>query len=388
MSRLEHIPFNRAYGSGGEAAAVQEAINLGYLAADGPFTSRCEEWLQEWSGSRRVFLTPSCTAALEAAAILIDVGPGDEVIMPSYTFVSTANAFVLRGATPVFVDIRPDTLNIDETLVADAITPATKAIVPVHYGGIGCEIEPIAELADQHGISLVEDAAQGILAARKGRPLGSMGALGAVSFHETKDVTCGEGGALLVNDESLIERAEIVRDKGTDRKRFFRGQVDKYTWVDVGSSFGLSDLNAAFLWVQLQAASHIKRLRCEAWDSYHRAFEPLEEEGVLRRPVVPDDCDPNAHMYYLLLENQQVRDALIRKLRERNIDAVFHYIPLHSSPGGRQFGRTHGELANTDDLATRLVRLPLWAGMTPEHVDRVADGVRVGLLDMRAARST
>ena len=382
----EFVPFNRVHFAGGELRAIEQAVIDGHISADGPFSERCTQWLQRWSGSDRALLMPSCTAALEAAAMLIDAGPGDEIVMPSYTFSSTASAFVMRGATPVFVDIRPDTLNLDETLVEDAITDATTAIVPVHYGGIGCEMEPLAKLAAERGLSIVEDAAQGILAEADGRPLGSQGRLGALSFHETKDVTCGEGGALLVNDESLIERAEILRDKGTNRRKFFRGEVDKYTWVDLGSSFGLSDLNAAFLWAQLEAADRIKEMRLAIWTAYHEAFASLETDGVLRRPVVPEGRSHNAHLYYLLLPDGRSRDAFLQALREREIDAVFHYVPLHSSPAGRRWGRPNGSLAHTDDLAARIVRLPLWAGMSDAQLERVIEGVHSSVASVLAGR--
>jgi dTDP-4-amino-4,6-dideoxygalactose transaminase len=371
MTGPGHVPFNRAYSAGEEASAVQEAIEAGHLSADGPFSESCVQWLQDWSGSARVLLMPSCTAALETAALLAELGPGDEVIMPSYTFPSTANAVVLRGATPVFVDIRPDTLNLDEALIEDALTSSTRAILPVHYAGVGCEMGPILELAGDRGLSVIEDAAQGILASRGGRPLGSMGALGAISFHETKAVTSGEGGALLVNDESLVERAEIIRDKGTNRRQFFEGTVDKYTWVDLGSSYGMSDLNAAFLWVQLRAAAEITRMRLELWDRYQDAFAELEQRELVRRPVSPDGCEHNAHLYYLLLPSPEARAAFLRELRSAGVDAVFHYVPLHSAPAGTRFSRAHGELSVTDRVSSTVVRLPLWAGMEDAQQERV-----------------
>jgi dTDP-4-amino-4,6-dideoxygalactose transaminase len=375
----EQVPFSLALCVGGEVDAIQEAIDNGHLFADGPFTRRCEEWLEGWSGSQRALLTTSCTAALEMAAMLIEAGPGDEVIMPSYTFSSTANAFALRGATPVFVDIREDTLNLDETRLAEAVTPATKAVVPVHYAGVGCEMDRILEVAAAHELSVIEDAAQGILSTRRGEALGGLGRLGALSFHQTKDVTCGEGGALLVNDEDLVERADILRDKGTNRKQFFRGEVDKYTWTDLGSSYGLSDLNAAFLWVQLQAAERISAMRHQVWDRYHRAFEQLEEGGRLRRPVIPADCRHNAHIYYLLLPDPPARDALLRDLRAQNIHAVFHYVPLHSSPAGRRLGRAQGDLRVTDSVSKRIIRLPLFAGIRDDQVERVIEVVSEGV---------
>lgn len=368
------VPFNRPFTTGAEAAAIQEGIEQGDLSADGMFSRRCAEWLERLTGST-CLLTPSCTAALEEAAMLIEVGPGDEVIMPSYTFSSTANAFVLRGATPVFVDIRRDTLNLDESLIADAVTPATRAIVPVHYGGVACEMDRVIEIANHHELRVIEDAAQGILAERGDKPLGSEGDLGAISFHDTKDLTCGEGGALLVNDPDLVERAEILQDKGTDRQRFFRGSVDKYSWVDIGSSYGMSNLNAAFLWAQFEAAERICGMRMKIWERYHQAFRELEESGLVRRPVVPPRCRHNAHLYYLLLPDAASRDSFLRAMGERGIQAVFHYVPLHSALAGRRYGRAHGELPVTDDVSGRIVRLPLWAGMDKE-VDRVIQAAR------------
>ena len=373
MSKVS-IPFNRAARAGGEQANIDAAIEGGHLAADGPFTKRCSEWLASSLGSP-VLLVHSCTAALEMAAILIELGPGDEVIMPSYTFVSTANAFVTRGATPVFVDIREDTLNMDTSAIEGALTPRTKAIAPVHYAGVGCDMREILKVAEARDLSVIEDAAQGLLASTEGRPLGTLGQFGALSFHETKNVTCGEGGALIVNDPSLMERAEIIREKGTDRSRFFRGQTDKYTWMDVGSSHAMSELSAAFLCAQLEAAERFTRRRLEIWDRYHEALRDLEEDGRLRRPIVSPTNSHNAHMYYLLLNSGQERDDLIGSLREADIGAVFHYIPLHSSPAGERFGRAVGPLPVTDDLSRRLVRLPLWPDLGDAEVDRVIDEV-------------
>lgn len=370
-----NIPFNRAARSGNEQRFIDAAIDGGHLAADGPFTKDCSDMLAERLGSP-VLLVHTCTAALEMAAILGGIGPGDEVIMPSYTFVSTANAFVARGATPVFVDVREETLNIDVDAAAAAITPRTKALAPVHYAGVSCDMDAISEIAEERSLFVIEDAAQGLLSSYKGRPLGAMGALGALSFHETKNVTCGEGGALTVNDPSLMERAEIIREKGTDRSRFFRGQTDKYTWVDVGSSYALSELAAAFLKAQLEAATRLTALRVRIWDRYHESFADLEEAGLLRRPVVPDSCVHNAHMYYLIVADESDRDNLIGHLRERRIGAVFHYVPLHSSPAGRRYGVTAGSLAVTESVGSRLVRLPLWAEMNNSEVDRVITAVR------------
>lgn len=349
--------------TGKELWYIAQAHAAGHLAGDGSFTKRCHTWLEVKTGTRKALLTHSCTAALEMAAILADLQPGDEVIMPSYTFVSTANAFVLRGAVPVFVDIRSDTLNIDENLIEDAITEKTKAIVPVHYAGVGCEMDKIMEIAQRHNLLVIEDAAQGIMSTYKGRPLGSIGHMAALSFHETKNIISGEGGALLVNDPSLVERAEIIREKGTNRSQFFRGQVDKYTWVDIGSSFLPGELIAAFLWAQMEEADSITRRRLEIWRTYHQWFESLEKQGVIRRPVIPKDCIHNAHMYYLILPGLQERTDFIDRLKKQDIHPVFHYVPLDSSPMGRRFGRTSGNLTQTHDLSGRLVRLPLWIGI-------------------------
>ena len=371
----EHIPFNAPYRTGQEASLMEEALENLHLSADGPFTERCKAWLEERTGTHTALLTHSATAALEAAAIVSDCGPGDEVLMPSFTFVTTATSFALRGATPVFVDIREDTLNIDVEAVAAAIGPTTKAIVAVHYAGIGCDMDALTQLAADAGVTLIEDAAQAIMSERDGRPLGAIGSLGALSFHETKNVTCGEGGALLVNDPELAERSEIVRDKGTNRKRFFRGEVDKYTWVDLGSSFGMSDLNAAFLWAQLTEAEAITTRRLAIWSRYHKAFDELEHEGRARRPVVPAGCVHNGHLYYLLMPSPEARSTVLRELNERGINAVFHYVPLHSSDAGRRFGRAAGDLSRTTSLSERLLRLPLWPAMSETQVELVVDGV-------------
>jgi dTDP-4-amino-4,6-dideoxygalactose transaminase len=372
---LSHVPFNRAYFTGRETTYVEKAVADAHLACDGEFTRLCSDWLRGRTGAEEVLLVHSCTAALEMSALLLDLQPGDEVIMPSFTFVTTANAFALRGAVPVFVDVRPDTLNLDEEQVAGAVTARTKAIVPVHYAGVGANMDALGRIAGGYGLAIVEDAAQGLGATYAGRPLGGMGALGTLSFHETKNVTCGEGGALLINDARLIERAEILREKGTNRSRFFRGQVDKYTWVDLGSSYGLSEIAAAFLWAQLEEADTIATRRLTIWHRYHAAFAELEAAGLARRPVVPDDCVHNAHMYYLLLPSLEQRADLIAALAERDINAVFHYIPLHLSPAGRRYGREGGPLKVTEAVANRLVRLPLWAGMAPGELERVIDGV-------------
>ncbi len=364
-----NIPFNKPHMTGKELWYIAQAHANGHLAGDGSFTKKCNGWLEQRTGTHKALLTHSCTAALEMAAILADIQPGDEVIMPSYTFVSTANAFVLRGAVPVFVDIRPDTLNIDEAQIEAAITEKTKAIVPVHYAGVGCEMDTIMAIARKHGLLVIEDAAQGIMSTYKGRPLGSIGHLGALSFHETKNIISGEGGALLVNDPALGERAEIIREKGTNRSLFFRGQVDKYTWVDVGSSFLPSELVAAFLWAQMEEADSITRQRLSLWNTYHQWMEEPEKSGRVRRPVIPAHCAHNAHMYYLLLQDLERRTAFIARLKGLGIHPVFHYVPLHSSPAGLRFGRADGELTVTDNIAERLVRLPLWLGLEEQQVE-------------------
>jgi len=375
------IQFNKPYMTGKEIAYIAEAHFNSMLAGDGPFTKRCHQWLEEKAGSNKVLLTHSCTAALEMAALLLDIQPGDEVIMPSYTFVSTANAFVLRGGVPVFVDIRADTLNIDERLIEAAITPRTRAIVPVHYAGVACEMGAILAIAKKHGLSVVEDAAQGMMATYKGRALGSIGDLGTYSFHETKNVISGEGGALLINDQQLAARAEIVREKGTDRSRFFRSEVDKYTWQDLGSSFLPGELIAAFLWAQLEDAASITAERLVSWGRYHELLKTCESSGLLRRPIIPENCAHNAHMYYVLLAPGIDRRVLLDELKRSDIFAVSHYVPLHSSPAGRRYGRTHGNLSVTNELSERLVRLPLWIGITQDQQDQVVGVLRDHLRD-------
>ena len=367
------IPFNWPYMTGKELSYIAEAHFNGCLAGDGPFTKRCHTWLEQHTGCAKALLTHSCTAALEMAALLLNIKPGDEVIMPSYTFVSTANAFVLRGAVPVFVDIRRDTLNLDERLIESAITPRTRAIVPVHYAGVACEMDTIMAIARRHGLNIVEDAAQGIMSSYKGRALGSIGDLGAYSFHETKNVISGEGGGLLVNDPDLVLRAEVIREKGTDRSRFFRGEVDKYTWQEAGSSFLPGELIAAFLWAQFEEADRITRQRLTSWHHYHDQLATLEARGILRRPVVPEDCRHNAHMYYVLLSPDTDRQKIIEKLKRNDIWAVFHYVPLHSSPAGQRYGRAHGDLAVTNEVSERLIRLPLWVGLTENQQDKVVE---------------
>lgn len=367
------IPFNKPYMTGKELRHIEEAHSNGRLAGDGPFTKRCHEWLQSTTGSARALLTHSCTAALEMAAILAGIEPGDEIIMPSFTFVSTANAFVLRGGIPVFVDIRPDTLNIDERRIEAAITPRTKAIVPVHYAGVGCEMDTIMDIAQRHNLLVIEDAAQGIMSSYKGRSLGSIGHMAALSFHETKNIISGEGGALLVNDARFAERAEIIREKGTNRSQFFRGQIDKYTWVDIGSSYLPSEIIAAFLWAQMEEAHKITQLRLAIWDKYHAALAPLEAAGVLRRPIIPGDCTHNAHMYYVLLDSLPQRTEVISKLANQGTSAVFHYVPLHSSPAGKKYGRVAGDMNHTSHLSDRLLRLPLWIGMAEAQQESIID---------------
>jgi dTDP-4-amino-4,6-dideoxygalactose transaminase len=361
--------------TGKELSYIAESHFNGRLAGDGPFTKNCHKWLEQRTGSKKVLLTHSCTAALEMSALLLDIQPGDEIIMPSYTFVSTANAFVLRGGVPVFVDIREDTLNLDEKLLESAITERTRAIVPVHYAGVACEMDSIMAIAQRRQLKVVEDAAQGVMATYKGRALGSIGDLGAYSFHETKNIISGEGGALLVNDQSLALRAETIREKGTDRTRFFRGEVDKYTWQEVGSSFLPGELIAAFLWAQLEEAERITQKRLISWNLYHELLESLEVEGLLRRPIVPDECKHNAHMYYVLLEPGVDRQVVLERFRRQGIGSVFHYVPLHSSPAGRRYGRSHGDLQNTDSLSERLIRLPLWVGITVEQQLRVVNSL-------------
>jgi dTDP-4-amino-4,6-dideoxygalactose transaminase len=375
------IPFNWPHMTGKELYYIAESHFNGRLAGDGPFTKRCHSWLEERTGCSKALLTHSCTAALEMAALLLDIQPGDEIIMPSYTFVSTANAFVLRGGVPVFVDIRDDTLNLDERLIQAAITPRTRAIVPVHYAGVACEMDEIMSIAREHNLKVVEDAAQGVMASYKGRALGSIGDFGAYSFHETKNVISGEGGALLVNSPNAVLRAEIIREKGTDRSRFFRGEVDKYTWQEVGSSFLPGELIAAFLWAQLEEADRITRERLARWQRYHELLEPLEARGVLRRPVVPDSCSHNGHMYYVLLDGQINRQKVLDEFKRNDIWSVFHYVPLHSSPAGQRYGRACGELPVTMHQAERLVRLPLWVGITEAQQEMVATVLNEALND-------
>jgi dTDP-4-amino-4,6-dideoxygalactose transaminase len=363
------VPFNRPYMDGREIVHIREAHRAGHLSGDGPFTKRCEAWLGKDAQSR-VFLTHSGTAALEMAAILAGIRPGDEILLPSYAFVSTANAFVLRGGVPVFVDIRPDTLNIDEAKIEAAITKRTKALVVLHYGGVSCEMDRILAIAKKHGLAVIEDAAHGVLCSYKGKRLGAMGDFGVYSFHETKSLISGEGGALLVRSKKDRVRAEIIREKGTDRSRFLRGQTDKYTWQDLGSSYLPSDIIAAFLWGQLERAGSIVSRRLRLWEAYQKAFAGLERQGKAVRPSPPAHCRHNGHLYYLLLPSQARRDRFIRGMARAGIHTVFHFVPLHSSPAGKKYGRAGGSLAVTADIASRLVRLPLWIGLE-KHQARV-----------------
>jgi dTDP-4-amino-4,6-dideoxygalactose transaminase len=365
------IPFNKPYMTGKELTYISQAHAKGHLSGDGAFTKQCNAWLEHRVGSRKALLTHSCTAALEMAAILADLQPGDEVIMPSFTFVSTANAFVLRGGVPVFVDIRPDTLNIDETKIDAAVTARTRAIVVVHYAGVGCAMDAIMETARKHKLLVIEDTAQGIMSTYKGHPLGAIGQLATVSFHETKNIISGEGGALLVNAEQFIKRAEIIREKGTNRSQFFRGQVDKYTWVDIGSSYLPGEIIGAFLWAQMEEAEAITKRRLQMWETYHQSLAPMEKMGKIRRPIVPAECRHNAHMYYILLPDLRRRTEFIARLKENDIGAVFHYVPLHDSPMGIKYCRTAGELPVTREMSDRLVRLPLWLGLEEYLVDTI-----------------
>jgi len=364
---MNPIPFNKPFMTGRELWYIAQAHTNGHLSGDGQFTKQCHGWLEQRTGTTRALLTHSCTAALEMAALLAELQPGDEVIMPSYTFVSTANAFVMRGAVPVFVDIRPDTLNIDESKIEAAITPRTRVIVPVHYAGVACEMDAIMDIARRHNLIVIEDAAQGIMSTYKGKPLGSIGHMGAYSFHETKNIIAGEGGALLVNDPALAERAEIIREKGTNRSQFFRGQVDKYTWVDIGSSYLPGEVISAFLWAQMEEAENITARRLALWDTYHEALAPLEAAGRLRRPQVPEGCAHNAHMYYILLDSLKQRTQVIADMKRQGVNCVFHYVPLHSAPYGVKQSRHHGSMTHTDALSERLLRLPLWVGLEEEQ---------------------
>lgn len=365
------IPFNRPSFAGGEQAYIAEAIRGGHVSGDGPFTKRCQQLLEEALSAPRVLLTTSCTDALEMSALLLNLRPGDEVVVPAFTFVSTANAFALHGARPVFADIRPDTLNLDESLLAGSLTERTRAIVPVHYGGVGCEMRSILAAAGARSIAVIEDNAHGLFGARDGRMLGSMGAMGTLSFHETKNFHCGEGGALVLNDASLAERAEILREKGTDRSRFFRGQVDKYTWVDTGSSFLPSDLLAAFLLAQLQARDSIQRRRSDIWHRYANELEGWAAKRSIRTPTIPAGCEPAWHLFQLVMPTAESRDRFIAHMRERGILCVFHYLPLHLSPMGVRFGGRKGACPVAEDVADRLVRLPFCNSLAAREQEQV-----------------
>ena len=370
-----HIPFNKPPYIGKESEYVLDAVNKGHISGDGEYTKKCAKKLEEISGTKRALLTTSCTHATEMAALLSDIKPGDEVIMPSYTFVSTADAFVLRGATPVFVDIRPDTMNIDETLIEDAITSKTKAIVPVHYAGVGCEMDTIMDIARRHNLTVIEDAAQAIASTYKGKTLGTFGDFGCYSFHETKNISMGEGGALLIQNEDLVEPAEIIREKGTNRAKFFRGQIDKYTWVNYGSSYLPSDMNAAYLWAQLENIDIIQKKRLSVWNRYREGLSELEKKEYIEFGVIPDECTNNAHMFYIKVSDLETRTELIRYLKEKGIMAVFHYVPLHSAPAGRKFGRFNGEDNYTTKESERLMRLPLFYSITDDEVEYVVEKV-------------
>ena len=369
------IDFNRPAFTGKEFEYIQDAVNRGMLCGDGIYTKKCSAWMEERFHVGHVMLTTSCTHALEMAAFLADIHPGDEVIMPSYTFVSTADAFVLRGAKIVFVDIRPDTMNIDEKLIEQAITEKTRAIVPVHYAGVACEMDTIMDIAKQHKLMVIEDAAQGLMSTYKGKALGTIGDYGCYSFHETKNLSMGEGGAILIRDRENIERAEIIREKGTNRSKFFRGQIDKYTWVDAGSSYLPSELNAAYLWGQMEKADDIYKDRMKSWNLYYTMLEDLEKQEKLERPVIPKDCVHNAHMFYIKVRDLEERTRLINYLKEKDINAVFHYIPLHTSPAGKKFGVFYGEDKYTTKESERLIRLPLWYGLKESDVAYIAETV-------------
>lgn len=378
------IPFNKPFIAGKELFYVARAVTMGKIAGDGYFTEKCCRLLEERFGIHKVMMTPSCTAALELAAMLCDLGPEDEVILPSFTFVSTANAFARLGVKPVFVDIRPDTLNLDESLVEDAVTSRTRAICPVHYAGVGCEMDPIMAVAGKHDLRVVEDAAQGLNAWYRGRPLGSIGHLGTYSFHETKNFISGEGGAICINDPGLVARAEILRDKGTNRRQFMRGEVDKYTWVEIGSSYIPSEICCAFLYGQLELLDSITERRRAIYRFYRERLEPLESEGLLRLPRRPEGCENNYHLFYILLPDKATRDALIAELKRNGILAVFHYVPLHSSPQGRTYGYRRGQLPVTEDLSDRLLRLPFYYEITEEEQVEVVDHIRDFLMRPRA----
>ena len=369
------ISFNVPPYTGKEMEYMQQAVSAHKICGDGEFTKKCNSWIENKTGVTRALLTTSCTQALEMAAILTDIKPGDEVILPSFTFVSTANAFVMRGARLVFVDIRPDTKNIDEKLIEDAITDKTKAIVPVHYAGVSCEMDTILDIARRHSLTVVEDAAQGVMSTYKGRALGSMGDFGCFSFHETKNYSMGEGGAILIKDSTKAEEAEIIREKGTDRSRFLRGQVDKYSWVAMGSSYLPSDMNAAYLLAQLELAEEINRDRLASWAEYNERLKPLEQAGIIRLPVIPEECCHNAHMFYIVTNSLEERGRLISFLKDNGIISVFHYVPLHSSRAGMEYGRFHGEDKYTTEISNRLLRLPMYYGLETEQIQLICETI-------------
>ena len=369
------INFNVPPFTGREMIYIKQAVDAQKICGDGQFTAKCNKWIEDKTGCEKALLTTSCTHATELAALLADIRPGDEVIMPSYTFVSTADAFVLRGATPVFVDIRPDTMNIDETLIEDAITEHTKAIVPVHYAGVGCEMDVIMDIARRHNLMVIEDAAQGIMSTYKGQALGAIGDMGCFSFHETKNFSMGEGGALLMKDSRFIEDAEIFREKGTDRSKFFRGQVDKYRWVNYGSSYLPSDMNAAYLWAQLELADEITKARMDRWNQYDALLRDLADKGLIEQPFVPDYCTHNAHMYYIKVRDLEQRGDFINFMKSKDVLTVFHYVPLHTAPAGIKYGRFHGEDNFTTRESDRLVRLPMYYALTEDDVNYICECV-------------
>ncbi len=370
------IPFNIPPFTGKEMDYIRQAVENQKICGDGPYTKKCSEWIEQKTGTAKCLLTTSCTHATELAALLADVKEGDEVIMPSYTFVSTADAFVLRGAKPVFVDIRPDTMNIDETLIEDAITPRTKAIVPVHYAGVACEMDTIMDIAKRHHLLVIEDAAQGIMSTYKGQALGAIGDFGCFSFHETKNYSMGEGGALLIKDPKYVEEAEIIREKGTNRSKFYRGQIDKYTWVNYGSSYLPSDMNAAYLWAQLELADEINEKRLSLWNHYRELLTPLKEQGYIELPTVPEGCVHNAHMFYIKAKDLEERTRLIDFLKKNEIWSVFHYIPLHTAPAGMKFGEFHGEDRYTTKESERLCRLPMYYSLELDQVEYIVSKVK------------
>lgn len=371
------IYFNIPPCTGKEEKYIVEVISSHKICGDGQFTKRCSKWIEKTTGTTKAMLTTSCTHATEMAALLADIQPGDEVIMPSFTFVSTADAFVLRGAKAIFVDIRPDTMNINENLIEQAITEKTKAIVPVHYAGVSCEMDTIMDIARRYNLMVIEDAAQGIMSKYKGRALGNIGDFGCYSFHETKNFSMGEGGVLLIKDGNYVEKAEIIREKGTNRSKFYRGQIDKYTWVDAGSSYLPSELNAAYLWAQLEIAESITADRMRTWNFYYEGLKDLQEYGRIELPYIPDDCEHNAHMFYIKVKNIEERSHLIQYLKEKEIIAVFHYLPLHTSPAGKKFGEFRGEDRFTTQESERILRLPLYYGLSAENASRVVELIRL-----------